>query len=306
MAKKFLSLIIVPHCAQRFKTITLSQKTLKLVGGIVLIGFVALVGFLVDYFAMNVTRAKYKILLSESNQQKRLLTEYEESISSLRDTVREFENYAKKLNVMAGLRSPEVMEELGIGGGDTTGIEPADPGGGPSVPPADQTSSLQEARALAQKAEDVGKSLDVLAGYFESQIVKLASTPTIWPTIGWVSSPFTFRDDPFTGKRQFHYGIDIATNFGNPIVATADGIVISLDNDKIGGKNITISHGNGITTHYLHLSKFLVNSGQKVKRGDVIGLVGKTGKAQGPHLHYEVRVNNKPTNPYNYILEEER
>jgi murein DD-endopeptidase MepM/ murein hydrolase activator NlpD len=306
MSKKFLSLIIVPHCAQRFKTITLSQKTLKILGGAAVFGLVALIGFLVDYFAMNVTRSKYKILLSESSQQKRLLTEYEESIKRLRDTVKDFENYAKKLNVMAGLRSPEVMEELGIGDGDTTFIEPAVPDGGPSVSSGDQAVSLQEARALAQKAEDVGKNLGVLATYFETQTIKLASTPTIWPTIGWVSSPFTFRDDPFTGKRQFHYGIDIATNFGNPIVATADGIIISLDNDKMGGKNITVSHGNAVTTHYLHLSKFLVKSGQKVKRGDVIGLVGKTGKALGPHLHYEVRVNNKPANPYNYILEEER
>jgi murein DD-endopeptidase MepM/ murein hydrolase activator NlpD len=267
---------------------------------------VALVGFVVDYFAMNVTRAKYKILLNETSQQKRLLTEYEESIKRLRDTVKSFENYARKLNVMAGLRSPEVMEELGIGDGGTADIEPADAGSGPSIPAGGQTASLQEAKELAQKAEDVEKSLDVLASYFESQTIKLASTPTIWPTIGWVSSPFTFREDPFTGKRQFHYGIDIATNFGNPVVATADGIAISLGNDKMGGKNIIISHGNGLTTHYLHLSKFLVRSGQKVKRGDVIGLVGKTGKALGPHLHYEVRLNNKPANPYNYILEEEQ
>jgi murein DD-endopeptidase MepM/ murein hydrolase activator NlpD len=245
-------------------------------------------------------------LLGETSQQKRLLAEYEESIKRLSDTVKNFENYAKKLNVMAGLRSPEVMEELGIGDGDTADIEPEDAGRGPSVPAEGQAVSLQEAKDLALKAEDVGKSLDVLASYFESQTIKLASTPTIWPTIGWVSSPFTYRDDPFTGKRQFHYGLDIATNFGNPIVATADGIVISLGNDKMGGKNAIISHGNGLTTHYLHLSKFLVGSGQKVKRGDVIGLVGKTGKALGPHLHYEVRLNNKPANPYNYILEEAR
>ncbi|MGB7295184.1 MAG: M23 family metallopeptidase [Candidatus Aminicenantales bacterium] len=305
MAKKFLSLIIVPHCAQRFKTITISQKTLKFLGVVGVFAAIALVGFLVDYFAMNVTRAKYKALLSEASQQKQQLSEYEQSIRKLRETVRNFENYAKKLNVMAGLRSPEVMEELGIGSGDTTDIEPSEPSGGPSIPPAGQAVSLQEARALTQKAEDVGKNLDVLASFFEAQTIKLASTPTIWPTIGWVSSPFAYRDDPFTGKRQFHYGIDIATNFGNPIVATANGIVISLGNDKMGGKNIIISHGNGITTHYLHLSKFLVKSGQKIKRGDVIGLVGNTGKARGPHLHYEVRLNNKPVNPYNYILEEE-
>jgi murein DD-endopeptidase MepM/ murein hydrolase activator NlpD len=305
MAKKFLSLIIVPHCAQRFKTITLSQKTLKIAGAAIIIASVALAGFLVDYFSMNITRAKYRSLLSENTQQKRTLSEYEQSIKKLRDTVKNFESYARKLNVMAGLRSPEVMEELGIGSGDTTGIEPVESNSGPSAPPAGQIVSLQDAKSLAQKAEDVGKNLDVLARYFEAQTIKLASTPTIWPTIGWVSSPFAYRDDPFTGKRQFHYGIDIATNFGNPIVATADGIVISLGNDKMGGKNIIISHGSGVTSHYLHLSKFLVKSGQRIKRGDVIGLVGKTGKARGPHLHYEVRVNNKPVNPYNYILEEE-
>jgi len=87
-------------------------------------------------------------------------------------------------------------------------------------------------------------------------------------------------------------------------VATADGIVLSLGNDKISGRNITIGHGGTITTHYLHLSKFLVTEGEKVKRGDVIGLVGKSGKALGPHLHYEVRIGDKPVNPFNYILEE--
>lgn len=305
MSKKFLSLIIVPHCAQRFKTITISQKTLKWLGVVGVLAATAMIGFLVDYFAMNVTRAKYRALLSETSQQKQQLSEYELSVKKLRETVKNFENYARKLNVMAGLRSPEVMEELGIGSGDTTDIEGIETGGGPSVPPDGQVLSLQETRALTQKAEDVGKNLDVLASFFEAQTIKLASTPTIWPTIGWVSSPFAYRDDPFTGKRQFHYGIDIATNFGNPIVATANGIVISLGNDKMGGKNLVISHGNGITTHYLHLSKFLVKSGQKIKRGDVIGLVGNTGKARGPHLHYEVRVNNKPVNPYHYILEEE-
>ncbi|MEW5900633.1 MAG: M23 family metallopeptidase [Acidobacteriota bacterium] len=304
MAKKFFSLIIVPHCAQKFKTITLSHRTLKMLAGVAIFCFVALLGFLVDYFTMNVTRTKYSRLLSENAQQKKLLTEYEVSIVKLREAVKNNESLANKLSVMAGLRSPEVIEELGIGGGDTTGLESGEAESGPSLPPAGQTITLQDARELAQKAESVGKDLDILASLFETRTIKLDSTPSIWPTIGWVSSPFTFRVDPFTGKRTFHYGIDIATNYGNPIVATADGIVLALDNDKIGGKSAIVSHGNGITTHYLHLSKFLVKSGQKIKRGDVIGLVGKTGKALGPHLHYEVRVNNRPVNPYSYILEE--
>jgi len=302
MSKKFFSLIIVPHCARKFRTITLSQKWLKALTAVSVFAVVLLTGFLVDYFTMNVTRAKYRMLLKENVEQKRILSDYESSVKKLRDAVNSFENYVRKLNVMAGLRSPEVMEELGIGDGEPPAAE--ENGGGPQIPPSDQLNTLQDARTLSQKAEDVGKGLDILTDYFEIQTARLASTPTIWPTIGWVSSAFAYRVDPFTGKRAFHYGLDIATNYGNPVMATADGVVISLGNDKICGKNIIISHSSGITTHYLHLSKFLVASGQKVKRGDVIGLVGKTGKAIGPHLHYEVRINNKPANPYNYILEE--
>lgn len=301
MEKKLFSLIIVPHCGKRFKTITLSQKTLRALLSISVFSFVVLAVFIVDYFTMNVIRAKYKNLLKESVEQRKLLGDYENSVKKLRDTVKNYERYTRKLSVMAGLKSPEVFEEMGIGGGETAGIDNQVV---PDVPQSSQSVTLQDAKDLTQKAEDVGKSLNVLTSYFETQAVKLAFTPTIWPTIGWVSSPFTYRDDPFTGKRTFHYGIDIATNFGNPIVATADGIVLSLGNDKIGGRSIIISHGRGITTHYLHLSKFLVRAGQKVKRGDVIGLVGKSGKALGPHLHYEVRINNRPANPYDYILEE--
>ena len=301
MARKTFSLIVVPHCARKFKTITLSQKALKSILVISAFCLVALVFFIVDYFTMNVTRAKYRNLVKENVEQKKLLSDYETSVMKLRDTVKNYESYTKKLSVMAGLKSPEVLEEMGIGGGPTAEF---DAQAIPAAPQSTQNVSLRDAKELTQKAEDIGKNLDVLTTYFETQAAKLAFTPTIWPTIGWVSSPFTYRDDPFTGKRTFHYGIDIATNFGNPIVATADGIVLSLGNDKIGGRSVVLSHGGGITTHYLHLTKYLVRAGQKVKRGDVIGLVGKSGKALGPHLHYEVRVNNSPKNPYDYILEE--
>jgi murein DD-endopeptidase MepM/ murein hydrolase activator NlpD len=302
MAKKSFSVIIVPHCAQKSKSLTLSHKTVRTLLTLSIISGLFLIFFLVDYFTMNVTRTKYRALRQENIEQKKLLTDYENSVMKLREDVQKFESYARKLSVMAGLRSPEVMAELGIGSGETPSGEN---GTAPDSPQLGQSVSLQDAKDLAQRAQDVGKSLDVLANYFETQTARLASTPTIWPTMGWVSSTFAYRDDPFTGKKTFHYGIDIATNFGNPVVATADGIVLSMGNDKIGGRNIVLSHGNGITTHYLHLSKFMnLKVGQKVKRGDIIGQVGKSGKALGPHLHYEVRVNNRPMNPFNYILEE--
>lgn len=301
MAKKKISLIIVPHCAQKFKCLTLSGGALKALVAFLILGSVALAGLLVDYFTMNVTRARYRQLLRENAEQKKTLTEYEASVRKLKEAIQTFKSYTEKLNVMAGLKSSEVLKEMGIGGGETDGIEAEDMVHGPQL---GQNLNLQETRELTAKAEDIGKNLDLLVNFFEIQSAKLASTPTIWPTMGWLSSSFSSRVDPFTGKRTFHYGIDIATNFGNPIVATADGIVLKLGNDNMSGRFIVINHGSGFTTHYLHLSKFLVKAGQKVKRGDVIGLVGKSGKALGPHLHYEVRVNNRPVNPMRYILEE--
>ncbi len=297
MAKKFLSLIIIPHNKTKSKTIALSKKAVKITAGIGTVLFLALTGFLVDYFTMNVTRQKYKTLLDENTKQKQTLAQYQETIDSLQTTIDQFENYAKKLNVMAGLKSQDNLEgEPGIGGfSDGQEINAS------QVP---QNIKLENLEEISQKAELVEKNLSTLTNFFEDQALQLAATPTIFPTKGYMSSAYGWRDDPFTGKRTFHHGIDIATHFGNPIVATADGVVIMTQSDKIGGKTIKIKHMFGYTTVYCHLSKYLVKVGQKVKRGETIGLVGNTGKARGPHVHYEVHLNGKEKNPYFYLLEE--
>jgi len=298
MPEKLISLIIVPHHKGKSKSISLSKKSLKILGGAIAFLFVGLVFFLVDYFAMNVTRQKYKDLLQENSEHKVTLAQYQDCINELKSTIGHFENYAKKLNIMAGLKSPEVLKELGIGGGNTDN----DPSQETAISP--KNPDLYHLTDISQKANGIEKNLGTLVQFFEDQSLKLAGTPTIKPTAGWVTSAFGWRSDPFTGKRTFHYGIDIATHYGNPVVATADGIVVSLKKDKIGGRTILISHKGGYTTVYCHLSKFLVKPGHRVKRGDIIGEVGKTGKALGPHVHYEVRVNGKPINPYYYLLEE--
>ena len=298
MSKKLYSLIIVPNNRGKFKTITLSKKSLRIMSGISAFLFIILVVFLIDYLTLNGTRQKYKELLKKNTKQKETLAQYKNSINELQTTVKRFENYAKKLNIMAGLKSPDILKELGIGGGDINNHQIENSIESP------QKIGLTRLKNISQKAGGIEKNLNTLTKFFEDQSLKLAATPTIWPTKGWVTSAFGWRDDPFTGKRAFHKGIDIATNFGNPVVSTADGIVIQLKRDKIGGKTIKVSHNGGYLTVYCHLSKFLVKPGQRIKRGDIIGEVGKTGKALGPHVHYEVRVNGKPVNPYYYILEE--
>lgn len=299
MDKKNLSLIIIPHGQGKHRIISLSRKKINFFKGLGLFFLLVLVVFLVDYFTMNVTREKYRELLEENEQYKQTLTSYEESISKLQSTIDTFEKYARKLNIMAGLKSSDVMESsLGVGSG-------TEEQGQIFLPPsAPKDLNLQKVESLQQKADGIEKNLNILTTYFEEQALKLSGTPSVWPTKGWVTSPYGWRNDPFTGKRTFHWGIDIATHYGNPVVATADGVVIETKSEKIGGKIIKISHRGGYTTIYCHLSKFLVKPGQKVKRGDTIGLVGSTGKALGPHVHYEVKRDGKSLNPYYYILEE--
>jgi murein DD-endopeptidase MepM/ murein hydrolase activator NlpD len=136
----------------------------------------------------------------------------------------------------------------------------------------------------------------------EEQKTLLASTPSIWPTKGWLSSSFGMRVSPFTGRKEFHKGIDISTRIKSPIYAPADGIVSYVGRDRGYGKMVWLRHGNGILTKYAHLNTALVKKGQHVKRGETIALVGNTGRSTGPHLHYEVHLNGVAVNPIRYIL----
>lgn len=294
MTKKFISVIIVPHTKTSCRTISFSRKALRLLTSGVIVFFAALLVFLVDYFSMGLIRSRYKMLVREFEHQKSQLVSYENSIKDLQAAIANFESYTKKLNVMAGLRSPDVLSSpAGLGSGAQE-----------SIASGTQSHSQVVLQNLSQKAESIDRNLNGLVSFFEIQRTRLASTPSIMPVAGWLSSSFGNRVDPFTGRMQFHAGIDISTNSGNQVAASADGIVINVSQDRMLGKNVSISHGYGIVTVYAHLSGFAVKEGQKVKRGDVIGYVGMTGKALGPHLHYEVRVNDKPVNPLNYILEE--
>ncbi len=130
----------------------------------------------------------------------------------------------------------------------------------------------------------------------------LASTPSIRPVDGWVTSKFGYRTSPFTGKKEFHSGLDISNKSGTKIVATANGRVSYAAGKMYIGNMITIDHGFGRVTKYGHLKKILVKTGQEIKRGDVIALLGNTGRSTGPHVHYEVRINGTPVNPLKYIL----
>lgn len=158
---------------------------------------------------------------------------------------------------------------------------------------------MEELDMHARRQEE---GLQDLQALLTGQRSRLDSTPSIWPTRGWVTSTFGHRSSPFTGQRRLHAGLDIAARTGNPVVASADGVVLFAGVRSGYGKVVFLDHGYGVTTRYGHLSKIEVAAGKVIRRGELLGLVGSTGRSTGPHLHYEVHVDGVPVNPYRYIL----
>ena len=137
----------------------------------------------------------------------------------------------------------------------------------------------------------------------ERQEKLAAATPSIWPAHGWLTGTFGGRSDPFTGEPGFHQGLDISTEKGQPVFSTADGVVESASYSGDFGNLIVVRHDFGLSTRYGHLSAFKAKPGESVKRGDVIGYVGSTGRSTGAHLHYEILVNGKLINPLQLLTQ---
>ncbi len=143
----------------------------------------------------------------------------------------------------------------------------------------------------------IGTRLESVRDSVERRHALAAATPSIWPVAGWLSSAYGTRTDPFSEDKNFHPGLDISADYGQPVLATGDATVASAGPNGAYGNMVVLDHGFGITTKYGHLSRFAVHTGQQVKRGDVIGYVGSTGRSTGSHLHYEIWMSGRLTNP---------
>ena len=160
---------------------------------------------------------------------------------------------------------------------------------------ANVTNHLQV--AVREREESL---IELKQGLLDKE-AKMATRPSIWPTMGDVTSQFGWRNSPNDGSNDYHPGVDIANNIGTPVVATADGKVIISGRSSGYGNLIQIDHGNGIITFYGHNSQLIVQVGQMVKKGQMIAYMGSTGNSTGPHVHYEIRVNGTPVNPANFL-----
>lgn len=251
-----------------------------------------------DQTELTELRQKLKIKKIQSDRFSRQVNNFKGDISRI-------ERIQKKLRGIVALEnSPKFFGNSGGMGG------PADMGADSFSTALDrETRSTEKTFStdiahLSKQAKRQYIRIQELDYFFSNQKSFLASIPSIWPARGWVTSEFGYRKSPFTGLRENHEGLDIAAHKNSPIRATADGVVFKTGRSSGYGIMLEIDHGYGMVTRFGHNSKNLVNAGERVKRGQIIALVGTTGRSTGPHLHYEVLQNRIPVNPKNYILDE--
>ena len=208
-------------------------------------------------------------------------------MESLRGQLRTVEDRTRKLAIIAGITT---LDEAAQGG--TGGVRNDEQAANPYRDDIDKMSF---------RSNNLNKDLSVLEQRFVAQSRILSSTPSIAPVRGILTDGFGGRSDPFTGEAGQHNAVDISSAVGQPVRSPADGIVVKAEWANGYGNVIFISHGYGYSTRYGHLKSFAVRPGVRVKRGDVIGYVGSTGRSTGPHLHYEVWVNGRAQNPGRYV-----
>jgi murein DD-endopeptidase MepM/ murein hydrolase activator NlpD len=248
-------------------------------------------------------------LIAEIEQQKNeiegqriQLQSFAHEINDLKASLVTLNSFESKIRIMANLEHrPDKASLFAMGGSMPEDLD-AD------LPLSQDHDRL--VRAMHDQIEHVqqassaqGTSFKALIKSLESKRNLLASTPSIRPANGWYSSQFGYRISPFTGRKAMHKGLDIANTEGTKIIAPADGVVTFAGKKWLIGNVVQIDHGHGITTRFGHASQLLIHKGDRVKRGDVIALMGNTGRSTGPHLHYEVRLNGVPVNPLKYILD---
>lgn len=288
MNKRYSTIIFVPHARAKFRKLKVSHRLLFSIISLVTSSLCLSTFFSVQYFTSLSQTHELSKLRRENRELQSANEQFGKSVESLRTQLRTVEDRTRKLAIIAGITT---LDESSVGG--SGGLRNDEIASSPFRDDIDK---------MTFRSHSLQKNLSAVEQKFVAQSQLLSATPSIAPTRGLLSDGFGGRSDPFTGERGNHQAIDISSNSGNPVRAPADGIVVKAEWANGYGNVIFLSHGYGYSTRYGHLSSFNVRPGQRVKRGDVIGAVGSTGRSTGPHLHYEVRVNNKPVNPLEYIL----
>ncbi|MGM0418269.1 MAG: M23 family metallopeptidase [Thermodesulfobacteriota bacterium] len=296
----------------KIKTLSVPKKLVYTVFFLCFVSVSVSLFFVYDYVSVKSSDSHLKHAKNELERKNKLiqaqrsrLHSFAEELNSIRDHLVQIDKLEDKIRIIADLDqkkgSSGEKSVFGIGG---VMPEPLDSRIGLDESHSSLVRGINDRVDTFKNASDEkAQSLSDLLTSLEAKRNLLASTPSIRPVKGWLTSGFGYRDSPFTGKKEFHEGYDIANRHGTAIIAPADGTVSDVSRRGLLGKAVMIDHGHGTITKYGHLSKYNVKKGQKVKRGDKIAEMGNTGRSTGPHLHYAIFVNGRPVNPQKYILD---
>ncbi len=293
--------MLVPHDAEPSKIVEVSYRVVRtLMAGGVLAAAVALcLGYIT--VSRTVDLSKSARLVQQNAHLEQQLGELNDRLAGLADTLTRISQRDARIRVLANLDPIDPQVQAAGIGGPSLGASPEDGSsamGRSHEIRVDLNAMIRRANLLASSFKEAADSLAVHSA-------RLAATPSIMPTQGWLSSAFSsMRSHPILHMARPHEGIDVTAPMGTPIEAPAAGVIRDAGWESGYGNTVVIDHGFGTQTKFAHASKILVREGQRVTRGQRIALVGNTGLATGPHLHYEVHVNGRAVDPLRYVLPE--
>lgn len=289
-----VTLMMIPHNAGKTYSVEISRKVAVSLAFLWLatIGVAAYV--LTRHIDYEITK-RANIQLTEKNAY------FVQKLSTANDAFQRVAKMEEELRAMLKMKSKKALLEYTGEGGPTTADQAALMQALSNRPTLTQAEFDDSLGYLNKSAQIRMESYGELKKYVTSQRSLLASKPTTWPVRGWTTSRFGYRVSPFFEGTTFHQGLDIANEEGSSIKSPADGTVIYNGWQGSYGRLIVLDHGYGFSTRFGHLDRSIVNIGQRVKRGQVIGFLGNTGRSTAPHLHFEVRMNGVPVNPLKYL-----
>lgn len=252
------------------------------------IGMLTITGMAGSYARMLTKVARFNELRSKEEALKKNYNTLEQVSQEKEIQVASLSSLAGEVSALYGLKT----DHLGTAAADDSALERYKTS-------LDQFNDLRIVGMTGAAA--LSLELGTNLGATTRDLYRLTAAPTLWPVMGRITASFGERQDPFSGEGEFHTGVDISAPMGFPIRATGDGVVRSAQHESGYGNEVTIDHGFGFETLYGHMSNYIVTVGQHVGKGQVIGYVGVTGRSTGPHVHYEVRINNTPVNPHKYL-----
>ena len=290
MPKKFYILFVARGDDGQLRKIPIPTRYLYVLAFGALVGLLGLTGMASTYVRMLLKVSSYNQLRAEREDLKNRYTHLEQVYQERDIQVASLGSLASEVSSLYGLK-PEPML---IQAASSEQLE--EPQVSSSI---DRLATLKTAALTG--ATTAGMSMGMTRNATPADWMRANSAPNLWPVEGPVTGSFGERIDPFNGEGAFHAGIDIGAVFGQPVIAPADGVVEFADFMGGYGRAIIVDHAHGVTTRYGHLKSFACYPGQHVHRGDTIGYVGDSGRSTGPHLHYEVRINDVPVNPHKYL-----